>query len=352
MLLWGNRFVLSRFKRIKIFLLIFSLTVLLLANAGSKAPVLANDDFQRRNGEIIDARTPEDGITILVRGAPPTVSGLGYRLANEICSVDDGTQFVATERRNVVNGEVWYRVEITDVVPQPSNCPETPFIGWIIGQFANGDQVVVLESVALAAPPIPIPQTTPEPTPTADPSSDPASTPNLVPDPTLPESTPTVSPDPTPTPVPTPSPQATIPPTTISDTPTPTEEAQNIGGGLQWFSLLGHYSLLSFGAIFGFIVISIERADNNSEFDVFPEGESFWEGLKKVRKIYWIRLGIAVFVVNLFRFSALNLVGVTGLENELVMASFRFITQGFLGSFIGGFVLAVVLLKFVSFTEN
>ena len=352
MILWGNRFVLGRFKRVKIFLLIFSLTVLLLANAGSKAPVLANDDFQRRSGEIVDVRT-EDGITILVRDAPPTVSGLGYRLANEICSVDDGTQFVATERRNVVNGEVWYRVEITNVVSQVSTCPEPPFIGWIIGQFANGDEVVALEEVALTAQPIPIPQTTPEPIPTANPSPDPASTPTLVPDPTTaPEPTPTVRPDPTPTPVPTPSPQATIPPTTISDAPTPTEEAQNIGGGLQWFSLLGHYTLLSFGAIFGFIVVSIERADNNSEFDVFPEGESFWEGLKKIRKIYWIRLGIAVLIVNLFRFSALNLVGVTGLENELVMASFRFITQGLLGSFVGGFVLAIVLLKFVAFTEG
>jgi hypothetical protein len=320
--------------------------VMVVGSAGL-IPAIAQEEFQPRNGVVVDTRPPEDGITIYVREGPPMVSGLGYQLADSICSVDNGTQLVATERRSVVNGEIWYRVEINSIAPADNNCPQPPFIGWVIGKFANGDDVVVLETVAETPNPRPSPSPDPSPSPSPSPSPDPSPTPTPDPSPG-----PGPDPDPTATPTPIPEPTATVPPTANPPSRTPAEIEQGIGGGLQWFTLLGHYLLLSLGAVFGFVVISIERADNDPDFDLFKSDQSLWEDLKRVRKIYWFRLCVAVFIVNLFRFAALNFVGVSNFKEELVLATFQFITQGFLGSFIGGFILAVLLLKFVSFTEE
>ena len=321
------------------FLLLVCLTLLWIG--GIQGLAAAVDDFQPRSGVVVDTRPPQDGITIVVREGPPQVSGLDYELAQPICSVNDGTQFVAQERRSLINGELWYRVTIDAVIPPAAPCPPIPFSGWIIGQFANGDIVVELAPISLA--PDPIPDPTPIPTPTPDPTPSPTAT--LTPDPTP---DPTSTPDPTPSPGSTPTATPSPPPTELSDT----EEQNQLGSDWSRLNLLGQYWFLSIGAIFGFVVVSIERADNNPDFDIIsPNDETLGERLRKIKKIYWLRLGIAVFIVNFIRFSVFDVLA--GIEsNEISRALFNFMTQGFTGSFVGGFVLAVLLLKFVSFTED
>jgi hypothetical protein len=85
--------------------------------------------------------------------------------------VNDGTQFVAQERRSLINGELWYRVTINEFTPPSAPCPPPPFSGWIIGQFANGDIVVELAPVAPASDSANTP--TPDPIPTPTPRPDP-----------------------------------------------------------------------------------------------------------------------------------------------------------------------------------
>jgi hypothetical protein len=320
---------------------------------GLQGIAAAVDDFQPRNGVVVDTRPPQDGITIFVREGPPEVSGLDYELAQPICSVNDGTQFVAQERRSLINGELWYRVTINEFMPPSAPCPPPPFSGWIIGQFANGDIVVELAPVAPASDSANTPTPDPIPTPTPDPTPSPTATPTATPTPT-PDPTPDPTLDPNPTPDPTPSPGSTpttppLPsPTELSDT----EEQNRLGSDWGRLNLLGQYWVLSIGAIFGFVVVSLERADNNPNFDIIsPNDETLGERLRKIKKIYWLRLGIAVFIVNFIRFSVFDVLA--GIEsNEVSRALFDFMTQGFTGSFVGGFVLAVLLLKFVSFTEE
>lgn len=125
------------------------------------------------------------------------------------------------------------------------------------------------------------------------------------------------------------------------------------GQGLQGLSLFIHYLFLSLGAFCGFIIISIEKADNDPGFDFFPDGETkgFIARIQSIRKIFWIRLLIILITINIFRLSALDSLGSTKYNNELINAAINFITQGISGSFIGGLILTVILLKFISFTD-
>ncbi|MEL6928261.1 MAG: hypothetical protein AAFO95_06485 [Cyanobacteria bacterium J06600_6] len=101
------------------------------------------------------------------------------------------------------------------------------------------------------------------------------------------------------------------------------------------------------------IVIYIEKADNNPEFDFFTstEKKSLIARIKDIRKIFWVRLLAILITINIFRFSVLDSLGSTSSENELINAAIQLITQGISGSFIGGLILTVIILKFISFTD-
>jgi hypothetical protein len=253
------------------------------------------------NGEIV-GRPNSNGITLRIRETPPTINNLGiYQLGKEICLLQDGTKFQAIQRQNIINGEVWYGVTITEPIPKNNDCNQSPFSAWIIGQFSNGDRILQFEEPQIA-PPVLIP-------PEEDLSSD-----------------------------------------MSNQAERNGEEVDSFGNHFESRNLV----FWSLGALLGFCIVAIEKADNNPDFDIDLSPKMLFKQLQKIRKVDCLRLLTLVIIAFTIRFSIFSIY----LSNPAFedadptqIALINFISGGILGSFIGGFILAILLLRFISFTE-
>lgn len=252
-------------------------------------------------GEIV-GRPNNDGITLRIRETPPTINSLGiYQLGEELCLLQDGTKFQATERQNIINGEVWYGVTITEPIPVANSCNQPPFSAWIIGQFSNGDRILQFEDPQTASPEI----IAPEEDVTSDTSNQPESN---------------------------------------------REEKGSFGNNFESRNLV----FWSLGALLGFCIVAIEKADNNPSFDIEINPKLLLKQFKKIRKVDCLRLLTLVIVAFTIRFSIFSIYLNNPAFDEAdptQTALINFISGGILGSFIGGFILAILLLRFISFTE-
>ncbi|MCP4679860.1 MAG: hypothetical protein GY854_31080 [Deltaproteobacteria bacterium] len=69
-----------------------------------------------------------------VRDAPPTTTALSYELAKRICGVGNGTEFIATEETHIVNGEIWFKIQTTNM-KSTKDCPSEGVTGWMIAKL-------------------------------------------------------------------------------------------------------------------------------------------------------------------------------------------------------------------------
>jgi hypothetical protein len=107
-------------------------------------PSFAGEAEFPREGDIINP----SGRNLVLRAEPPTVSSLSYQLGKAICSVGVGTKFIAYDKVNIVNGEIWYRVSINEKdVRKPQGCPSGKLSGWMVGKLKTGWAVEIKSSV-------------------------------------------------------------------------------------------------------------------------------------------------------------------------------------------------------------
>jgi hypothetical protein len=91
---------------------------------------------------------------LMLRDAPPEVSGFRYKLGKEQCGIGNGGEFVATEELLVANGEVWFKVAVnTQGTMLANSCPVVtlPRTGWMVAKVKN-KWVVTITDQALALP--------------------------------------------------------------------------------------------------------------------------------------------------------------------------------------------------------
>lgn len=107
--------------------------VLVLVATTARASVRPNMKFPVK-GVIINL----SGKNLTVRKAPPDVNAFSYKLADKICSVGVGTVFEAIKEIRIVNGEVWYRVHIDrEDVKNSFGWDGKDIDGWMAGRFRN-----------------------------------------------------------------------------------------------------------------------------------------------------------------------------------------------------------------------
>lgn len=85
-----------------------------------------------------------DGLAL--RRAPPTATPVSYELADRICGLQNGTKFIATEQAYVANGEIWFRVYVTDLVRLgDDSCSSQHPAGWMVARNTNSWLVMILD---------------------------------------------------------------------------------------------------------------------------------------------------------------------------------------------------------------
>ncbi|HWN09782.1 MAG TPA: hypothetical protein VNO50_11030 [Pyrinomonadaceae bacterium] len=91
---------------------------------------------------------------VAIRTGPPSATTLAYRLEEIICSVGDGTEFIATEEVYIANGEIWFKVNTTKLVDS-TGCAANGVAGWMVAKIKTVWVVTVLqEGISVPAAPL------------------------------------------------------------------------------------------------------------------------------------------------------------------------------------------------------
>jgi len=110
-------------------------------------------------------------------------------------------------------------------------------------------------------------------------------------------------------------------------------------------------------------VIWIEKVDNDPEFDLFKNGINFGKHITTIRKITWIRLFNLLIITLIFKIAIIDALESTNIKetgdplldfvrNVVIPVHSKNLILEFTGSLILGFILSIVFLKFISFTET
>jgi hypothetical protein len=82
---------------------------------------------------------------LMVRKTLPEISALSYQLAEPICAIGNGSEFIALEESYLANGEIWFRVYFSKESKRILPCPQEQPNGWMIAKSKDRWQVSVLE---------------------------------------------------------------------------------------------------------------------------------------------------------------------------------------------------------------
>lgn len=245
---------------------------------------------------------------IILRENPPTVTPTSYNLSDRICSIGDGTEFEVTKELQVLNGEKWYGITIPSntSINNPIGCPSRrPLTGWIVGQFSDGQRVVNLF-------------------PPDSQQQDPPSSPEYN------------------------EPEQVTPEEEALLDQADQVEREKTGQGLGFLK----YLYLSVGSFFGLLVITVEREDSRADFSL----------MRHVFKspFFWYRTLVLVFVNIIFVGLIVETFGTEQVvvtpeqisSGNLIPGLLRMFSGNNWGAFIGGFILSILILRFMSFTEK
>jgi hypothetical protein len=90
---------------------------------------------------------------LMVRKAPPEISAFSYQLADPVCGVGNGSEFIALEESYLANGEIWFRVYFTKISTRIPPCFQGQPNGWMVAKSKGSWEVSVLEQkIALSQP--------------------------------------------------------------------------------------------------------------------------------------------------------------------------------------------------------
>jgi len=81
---------------------------------------------------------------LMVRRHTPEVSAFSYHLADPVCGVGNGSEFIALEDAYLANGEVWFRVYFVKVSKKIDPCSQEQPNGWMVARSKDRWLVSVL----------------------------------------------------------------------------------------------------------------------------------------------------------------------------------------------------------------
>jgi len=94
--------------------------------------------------EAVVQSATADGLAL--RRAPPNATSVSYNLADRICGLRNGTKFIATEQAYIVNGEIWFRIYVTDLLLLgDQSCSSKHPVGWMVAKTKNSWVVTILD---------------------------------------------------------------------------------------------------------------------------------------------------------------------------------------------------------------
>ncbi len=82
----------------------------------------------------------KDGVS--VRKSVPVINYLGYFLGPEICAIGDGSTVEIIDKQRTTNNELWHQIKSKKLVDS-RNCPSSIKGGWIIGEFPDGRKTTI-----------------------------------------------------------------------------------------------------------------------------------------------------------------------------------------------------------------
>ena len=294
-------------------------------------PALAADnrDFRLPLTGIV---APSKGGRLTVHQAPPEVGAFSYKRAERICALGAGSKFTASKDVHIITGELWFKIKADK--PVNHDCKKVPVSGWIlarsqsgilsvdvieerpeiqqfalreylqqqqalIGEVGNLGAFVAQGSTATASPAEEQAATRPDETDDADETETPAEEESM----------------------------ATVDETETSEMPQGESP-----------SPFGDFLLVFLGSVLGTLVIAIERARSIHIAEWFSPLLVF-EG---------VVLAIVNFIVAHTFVDELFSVG----EVSTVFLILRAIYSAPAGFLLWGFVLSILLLKFISFDKG